>query len=128
MLNVELPPHLQKEFERRADLLYAQGGVTRALIEAVELWLERHQDTLREGERTANDHAYEEMHEELERTHWGKWVVIAHGQLQGIGDTLEEVGSLARDARDRIVMQVGESRPKVVELGWELSFVQPAGL
>jgi hypothetical protein len=40
--------------------------------------------------------------------------VIAHGKLQGIGDSLKEVNQLAPD---RIVMQVGEHQPKEVDLG-----------
>jgi hypothetical protein len=48
--------------------------------------------------------------------------VIAHGQLQGVGNSLAEVNHLAPEAQDRIVMQVGEQRPKEVELGWQIAF------
>jgi hypothetical protein len=71
----------------------------------------------------ANNREYERLRPELERDHWGRWVVIAFGKLQGIGDSLEEVDQLAPTARCRIITQVGEDRPKEIELGWSLSFV-----
>ncbi len=125
MLMAEFPQALQAEFERVARLRYGENSLNRALIEAVELWLAQQRDLLIEAEAKANDRAYEALKDELEREHWGQWIVIAHGQLQGIGDSPEELLAAAPEARDRIVMQIGEVRPKEVELGWEASFQYP---
>ncbi len=122
MLNIELPQELHDEFERSAHLLYDSDGVKRALIEAIELWLAQRQAQLIEAEKTANARAYERLKPELERDHWGQWIVIAHGDLQGMGACLEDVEPLAPSAHARIVMQVGEERPKEIELGWQLTF------
>ncbi len=122
MLKIDLPQPLQDEFERTAKALYKQGGVARAFVEAVELWLAQHRIAPVEAEQTANDQAYLRLKDELERAHRGKWVVIAHGQLQGVGLSLEEVGGLASTAHDRIVMLIGADRPKEIELGWQMAF------
>ena len=122
MIMTELPQRLQDEFERTARLLYDRDGVARALIEAVELWLAQHRKRVLDTERSANDRGYEALKAGLERDHWGKWVVIADGTLQGVGDSLEEVEQFAPTARDRIVMRVGEKRPKEVEFGWQMAF------
>jgi len=103
-------------------LVYDHDGLAQALSEAVELWLARHRQTPVEAESTANDRAYETLKEELEHEYKGKWIVIAHGQLQGRGDSLAEVDRLASTARDRIIMQVGEDRPREIELGWQSAF------
>ncbi|MBI3913622.1 MAG: hypothetical protein HY327_05485 [Chloroflexi bacterium] len=122
MLITDFPKRLQEEFERTARRLYGGESVSRALIEAIELWLAQHRLNLMDAEREANDRAYEQLRAELERQHWGKWVVIADGVLQGIGDSLEQVNEFAPTARDRIVMQVGATRPSEVELGWQMTF------
>lgn len=127
MLQIELPPQLQTKFESRARSLYNQAGVSRALIEAIELWLAQHQDSRHDAEMATNDHTYEQLREELEREHWSQWVVIAHGKLQGMGDTLEAVDDFAADAEDRIVTQIGAYQPREVELGWQASFLTIAG-
>jgi hypothetical protein len=101
--------------------VYDHDSIARALSEAIELWLARHRQTLVEAESTANDRAYETLREELEHEYKGKWIVIAHGQLQGIGDSLAEVDQLASTASDRIVIQVGEDRPREIDLGWQMA-------
>ena len=123
MLTIEFPPALQNALEHAARLRYGKDDFNRALIEAVELWLARqpYRPAL-DAEADANDRAYEQLKDELERDHWGQWVVIAHGKLQGVGDKPEELLAAAPDAHDRIVMQIGMQRPQVIELGWEASF------
>lgn len=123
MTVTQLPQRLQEEFERTARLLYDRDSIARALIEAVELWLAQHRKRVLDTERSANDRAYEALKAGLERDRWGKWIVIAEGALEGVGDTLEEVDNYAPAARDRIVMRVGEKRPKEVEFGWQMAFV-----
>ena len=122
MLMTELPEKLQQEFEQTAQKLYEYDGVKQAMIEAVELWLTKQRKCQIDIEKKANNQAYEKLKDELERDYWGKWIVIAHGQLQGEGNSLTEVNHLAPDARHRIVMQVGEHQPKEVTLGWQIAF------
>ena len=122
MLLTELPQRLREEFERSARLLYDRDGVVKALIEAVELWLAQRHEALIEAERNENDRAFDALRAELERDHFGKWAVIANGKLQGLGNSLEEVERFASTAQDRIVIQIGEGRPRQVELGWQMTF------
>ena len=91
MLVAELPELLQQEFEQTAQKLYDQNAVKQAMLEAVELWLAKQRQHQIDIEAKANDLAYEQLQDELEREHWGQWIVIAHGQLQGVGDSLDEV-------------------------------------
>ena len=122
MLLTELPQRLREEFERSARLLYDRDGVAKALIEAVELWLVQRREALLEAEKNENDRAFDTLKVELERDHFGKWAVIAYGKLQGLGNSLEEVEQFASTAQDRIVIQIGEGRPREVELGWQMTF------
>lgn len=122
MIHIELPDRLQQEFERRAQQLYGKDSLARALVEAIELWLAQHREHLVEPERAANDHAYASLAPDLEKMYAGKWVTIAHGKLQGVGDSIEQVSALASTARDRLVFQVGATRPQEVEFGWQMSF------
>ena len=122
MLIAELPQPLQEEFERTAKLVYEEEGVKRASIEAAELWLAQHQANSIEAEAQANDDVYNQHWPQWQAQHGNKWVVIAHGQLQGVGDTLDEVKALAQAARTRIVTQLGATTPREVELGWQITF------
>ena len=118
----ELPEKLQQEFEQTAQKLYEHDGVKQAMIEAVELWLAKQRKCQIDIETKTNNQAYEKLKDELEKKYWGKWIVIAYSQLQGVGDSLTEVNHLAPDAQHRIVMQVGEQRPNEVTLGWQIAF------
>lgn len=122
MLTTELPPSLQEEFESTARLLHDQDSIRRALIEAIELWLAQQRHKLIQTEATANNQAFEKLRGELEQNYSDKWIVIAYGQLQGVADAPEALNHLAPTAHHRIVMQVGQTRPKEVELGWQMTF------
>ncbi len=122
MLMTELPQQLREEFERTAHLLHNRDSIRQALIEAIELWLAQQRHKLIQTEATANNQAFETLRAELEQNYHGKWIVIAHGKLQGVADSPEEMNHLAPTARHRIVMQVGQTRPKEVELGWQMTF------
>ncbi|MBI4670062.1 MAG: hypothetical protein HY741_00105 [Chloroflexi bacterium] len=117
MIHIELPERLQHEFEHRAQQVYGKDSVARAFVEALELWLAQHRENLIEPERAMNDQAYTLLAAELEQKHAGKWAVIAHGKLQGTGDSLEQVAPLAPTARDRLVFRIGATRSQEVELG-----------
>jgi hypothetical protein len=120
MLIAELPESLQRQFEQTAQKLFDHDAVKRATIEAVESWLARQRKRRVDLEAKANDQAFEKLQAQLEKDHFGQWIVIAHGELQGVGDSLAEINHLAPNAQDRIVMQVGERRPKEVDLGCQI--------
>lgn len=122
MLISELPPQLQEKFVQTAESIYGRDNTQRALVEAVELWLTENHVRAIEIEEKLNNETFVQLQSELEQQYDGKWIVIAHGRLQGVGDSIQEVNHLALDARHRIVMQIGRTYPKEVELGWQMSF------
>jgi hypothetical protein len=123
MLTTELPQQLQDEFERTAHLLHDHDSIRQALIEAIELWLSQQRQKLIQAEAETNNQAFEDLRLELEQNHPGKWIVIAHGKLQGVADSPEELNHVAPTAQHRIVMQIGQTRSQKVELGWQMTFV-----
>ena len=123
MLTAELPPQLQEEFERTAHLLHDQDGIRQALIEAIELWLAQQRQHLIQKETDLNNQIFETLRIELEQTYPGKWIVIAHGKLQGVADSPEALNHFAPTAQHRIVLQMGQTRSQEVELGWQTTFV-----
>jgi hypothetical protein len=66
----------------------------------------------------ANEQIYESQRSELERMHWGQWVVIVKGQVVAIAPTREEAvrqaGTVPPDALSRLVRKIGAEVPKVV--------------
>lgn len=122
MLTAKLPQRLQEEFERTAHLLHDRDSIRQALIEAIELWLAQQRQKLMQAEAKVNNQAFEHLRMELEQNYPGKWIVIAHGKLQGVADTPEELNYLAPTAHHRITMQLGQTRPQEVELGWQMTF------
>lgn len=123
MLVTELPQQLQEEFERTAHLLHKQDSIRQALIEAIELWLSQQHLKLTQTEATVNNRVFDNLRDELEQTYPGKWIVIANGKFQGAANSVEELNHFAPAARHRIVLQVGQTRPQQVELGWQATFV-----
>jgi len=118
---IRMTPELEEEFVKTAKRLYGDLGPRRALEEAVALWLSQMQrPTSVDTERTLNNQAFLEMQGDLEARYWGKHVVIAHGKLQGVGDTFDEVKNLAPTARHRLVFRVGDVPAKERKLGWRI--------
>ncbi len=66
---------------------------------------------LYEDPRFINVFAFEDMKEELEREHWGMWVVIYKSELFGVYPSYEEADEAARaaglDFFEYFVTQVG---------------------
>lgn len=122
MLTTELPQQLQEEFERTAHLLHEQDSIRQALIEAIELWLTQQHQKLTQTEATLNNQAFDKLRAHLEQTYPGQWIVIANGEFQGAANSVEELNPVAPTAKHRIVFQVGQTRPKQVELGWQATF------
>ncbi len=123
MLTANLPQPLQDEFERTAHLLHEQDSVRQALIEAIELWLAQQHEKLLETESAINNQAFDLLQAELEEKYAGQWVVVANGKYLGAAQTPEDLNDLAPSARHRIVAQMGQVRPREVELGWQMMFV-----
>ena len=127
MENLPIPQDLQAEFESMATLVYGEEDASRALTEAVELWLANHRKQIETPEYEANNQEYLRIKSELAEKYPGKWFAIAHGKLQGVADSIEALNEVAMDAHDRIVMQVGEPAfidpEREIELGWQMSFV-----
>ncbi len=122
MLTTELPKHLQEEFERTAQLLHEQDGIRQALIEAIELWLTQQHQKLTQAEAALNNQAFDKLRSQLEQTYPDHWIVIANGKFQGAANSVEELNHVAPTAKHRIIFQVGQTRPKQVELGWQATF------
>lgn len=120
MLTLEVPPQLQQEFEQRAKQRYGQKGLPQALTEAIELWLTQSEEAIAEAERILNNAAYARLKSELERRYPGKCVVIAHGSLQGVADSFEQLAEVAPAALHRLVFRVGDIPPKEREFGWQI--------
>lgn len=118
----ELPQPLQDEFERTANLLHDRGGVRQALIEAIELWLAQQHQKLLEAEAALNNEAFVLLQDELQQKYASQWVVIAGGKFLGAAQTPEELNHLAPAAHRRILVQLGQTRPCEVELGWQMTF------
>jgi uncharacterized protein (UPF0261 family) len=81
MLIAELPESLQQQFVQTAQKLFDHDAVKRATIEAVESWLTNQRKRQVDLEAKANDPVFEKRQAELERDHFGQWIVIAHGEL-----------------------------------------------
>ena len=122
MLTAVLPQDLQTKFEQMARLTFGETGTDRAMIEAIEAWLQARRKQLIGIERQENMRAFETLRPDLEKLPMGKWFVIAHGRLQQVVDTLSEASRVATDAHHRIVMQAKpDLAPKTTELGWQIT-------
>ncbi|OGO42511.1 MAG: hypothetical protein A2Z04_01660 [Chloroflexi bacterium RBG_16_57_9] len=120
-VTIQIPDYLNAEFEQRARERYGEAGPARALQEAIALWLEAMAESDGvETERALNNLAYHRLKAELQREYQGKYVVIAHSALQGVGDTLEQVASLAPEARHRLLFRVGKAPHIRVERLWQM--------
>ena len=117
-ITVDLPEKVWKTFEQEAITLYGKDGTAQAMVAAVESWLEQHRRQAIERERQLNNRAYQRMKDHLEQEYPGKYVVIAHGRIQAVADTLDDLRDVASDTRHRIVLQIGRRIPTRLELGW----------
>jgi len=110
---------VETKFRHEVEQLYGAEGVAEALERAMELWLQETHDEMVARERKLNNDALSHLQPELERQQ-GRYVVIAHGKLQGIGDSIESIQGLAPDALHRLVFKVGEPPSRRRKLGWRV--------
>lgn len=121
MAKVQIPDHLCDELEQQARQLYGEDGANKAVAQAIELWLTRVKEDSIKMARDINNRVYQELKADLEDKHWGEWVVIAQGKLQGVSPNFNDVKDLALGTGHRIVLQIGEKPPqKVRRLGWRI--------
>jgi len=118
-ITTKIPEDVEVRFRRRVEQLYGAGGIAQALERAIELWLSETKDEIVAIERKLNNDAFRRLWPELEEQQ-GRYVVIAHGKLQGIGDSIESLQSLAAGAHHRLVFKVGEPFPRKKRLGWRV--------
>jgi hypothetical protein len=120
MMAYDIPAPLRERFVKQARERYGDEGAAQALTEAVELWLAHEKESVVEAERQLNNQAFLEIQESLEREHPGQWAVIAHGALQGVGVTLDDVKDLAGEAHHRLIFRVGDRPTPERRLGWRI--------
>jgi len=118
-INTKIPEDVEARFRRTVEQLYGTGGTAIALERAIELWLSETKYEIVAIERKLNNDALKRLQPELEKQQ-GRYVVIAHGKLQGVGDSIESLRSLAPNAHHRLVFKVGEPLPRKRRLGWRV--------
>jgi hypothetical protein len=121
-ITTKIPEDVEARFRRRVEQLYGTGGIAQALERAIELWLRetKDEDEIVARQRKLNNDAFKHLQPALENQQ-GEYVVIAHGKLQGVGDSIESLQSLAPDAHHRLVFKVGAPFPeRRRRLGWKV--------
>ena len=127
MVEVSISKDLEELFRKKAMEKYGrcEGAVSKALEEAIRLWLRCDYELT--GEEEVNNRAFESMVEELEANYPGMYVVIAGGRLVSVHETLEEALKVEEGKyKHRIVFRVGEKPVEKVRLGWR-AMVRSAG-
>ena len=121
-----LPEEVEKAFRRRAmeHYGYAKGAVSKALEDAIKLWLRY--DFYESEEEEENNQAFDALAAELEAKHAGKYAVIGGGRLISICDSLREALAVEGSFSHRLVFKIGEEPSSKVRLGWRVKRI-PAG-
>lgn len=126
MIKGMLPKELEEAFRRRAmgRYGYTKGAVSRALEDAIKLWLRY--DYEENDEEKANNKAFESLSEELESKHAGMYAVIAGGRLVAVHTSLREALQSESRYSHRLIFKIGEKPSPKVRLGWRAK-ISPAG-
>ena len=113
---------MDESLHRRLKAQAAVRGMTlsRALEEAVSMWLRSEDGSREHDEADSNNRAYERVKDELGRKYRSKFVVFARGRLLGSAESLREAGNLARrnKAKRVLVKKVGGTEPAGGEWLW----------
>lgn len=103
---------IDQRLHRRLKAEAAIRGMTlsRALEEAIRMWVRTEDQAQPRDESDSNNRAYERMKIELGRRYKDKFVVFAGGRFLGSAESLHEAGNLARrnNARKALAKRVGE--------------------
>jgi len=69
-------------------------------------------------ERRENKEFFDANKDEIYTKYHGKYIVIAYGKIQAIGETFNEVKNVALDTNHRFIFKVEEMKKEVVRLRW----------
>lgn len=72
------------------------------------------------GERELNLACYEQHKTELVSKYLGRYIVIARGEIQRIGDSFDEVRDVSLDAEHRLLFRVEGRQPARGTLRWPM--------
>ena len=113
---------LDQDLHRKFKAEAAMRGISlsKALEEAMKVWLRLDNDKPPLDESEINNAAYEKMKDGLRRRHHGKYVVFSAGKFLGAASSPDEAGILARtgSGRKALVAKIGERRPAGGEWLW----------
>ncbi|UZE92716.1 MAG: hypothetical protein IB616_02650 [Methanosarcinales archaeon] len=70
--------------------------------------------------RQINQNAFKQLRDEIFKTLFGKYVVMARGKILAVGDSLEEVKDVAIDANHRFVFKVEKPKETKRFLRWPM--------
>jgi hypothetical protein len=118
-ITTRIPEDVEARFRLKVEQLYGAEGMAKALEGAIELWLRETTEEAVARDRRLNNALFRQLQPELEKQR-GRYVVIAHGKLQGVGDSIESLQGLALDAHHRLVFKVGDPLPRKRRLGWRV--------
>ena len=95
-------------------------SLSKALEEAIRVWLRVDENKSAHDESEENNLAYEKMKEQFGVKYRGKYVVFGRGRFLGPADSLDQAGALARANRVRkaLVAKIGVKRPAGGEWLW----------
>ena len=69
-------------------------------------------------ERRKNKEFFDINKNEIYTKHHGKYIVIADGKTQAVGETFDEVKNVAIDANHRFIFKVEEIKKEIIRLRW----------
>ena len=118
----------QKLREFKAEAIRRGLTLSQALGEAIDLWLRKVKEEL-PAEADLNNKVYEEMNQNLEKRHRGKYAVIAQGRLIGLYEQLSQVVQALKALKgiqQAIVIKIGEDKPPPRELTWLGGSTEPS--
>jgi len=109
---------IKEELYREVKAQSARLGktVSEVVTSALEDWLRRKAPE-EDREFLQNNLAYEALEEELSAKYLGRYVAFEKGRLVGAADTLDALTPFMGDVDHRIVLKVGEDRPRRKYLG-----------
>ena len=109
---------VKEELYREVKAQAARLGktVSEVVTSALEDWLRRKAPE-EDKEFLQNNLAYEAIEEELSAKYLGKYVAFEKGRIVGVADTLDAFSPLMSDVDHRMVVRVGEDRPRRRYLG-----------
>ena len=109
---------VKEELYREVKAQSARLGktVSEVVTSALEDWLRRKAPE-EDREFLQNNLAYEALEEELSAKYVGRYVAFEKGRLVGAADTIDGLSRFMSDVDHRIVVRVGEDRPRRTYLG-----------